>query len=73
MQLLRCCFYRRNTCRVKDNTIHYVRAISNITTVVFDADDSSHVIMLWFSCDLNVKKRLLIVFQYNYHICFKTC
>ena len=43
-------------CRVTDNTIHYVRAISNITTVVFDADDSLHVIMLWFSCNLIVKK-----------------
>ncbi len=41
--------------------VHYVRAVSNITTVVFDADDSLHVIMLWFSYDL-------IVFQYNYHI-----
>ena len=27
-------------------------AISNITTVVFDVDDSLHVIMLWFSFDL---------------------
>ena len=54
MQLLRCCFLRRNACHVTDNTIHYVglRAISNITTVVFDADDSLHVIMLWFSFDL---------------------
>ena len=26
--------------------VHYVRAVSNITTVVFDADDSLHVIML---------------------------
>ena len=44
--------------------IQYVRAISNTTTVAFDADDSLHVIMLWFSCDL-------IVFQYKYHICYK--
>ena len=44
--------------------LHYVRAVSNITTVAFDADDSLHVIMLWFSCDL-------IVVQYNYHICYK--
>ena len=36
----------------KTNTIYYVRAISNITTVVLYADDSLHVIMLWFSCDL---------------------
>ena len=43
------------------------------TTVVFDADDSLHVIMLWFSCDLIVKINDLIVFQYNYHRCFKTC
>ena len=34
----------------------YVRAISNITRVVFDADDSLQVIMLWFSYDLIVKK-----------------
>ena len=50
---------------------NYVRAISNIT-VVFDADDSLHVIMLWFYCDLIVKNDL-IAFQYNYHRCFKTC
>ena len=41
--------------------LHYVRAVLNITTVALDADDSLHVIMLWFSYDL-------IVFQYNYHI-----
>ena len=46
--------------------LHYVRAVSNITTGAFDADDSLHVIMLWFSCDL-------IVFQYNYHICYMLC
>ena len=46
--------------------LHHVRAVSNIRTVAFDADDSLHVIMLWSSCDL-------IVFQYNYHICYKTC
>ena len=44
--------------------LHYVRAVSNITTVAFDANGSLHVIMLWFCCDL-------IVFQYNYHICYK--
>ena len=44
--------------------LHYVRAVSNLTTVAFDADDSLHVIMLWFSCDMIV---------YNYHICYKTC
>ena len=54
MQLLRCCFQRRNEYRVIDITLHYVRAVSNITTVVFDAEDSLHVIMLWFSCDLIV-------------------
>ena len=32
--------------------VHYVRAISNIITVVFDVDDSLHVIMLWLYCDL---------------------
>ena len=63
MQLLRCYFQRRSACRVTDNTIHYVRAFSNITTVVFDADDSSHVIMLWFSCDLIVKQIDLNVFH----------
>ena len=46
--------------------LHYVRAVSNIITVVFNADNSFHVIMLWFSCDL-------MVFQYNYHRCYKTC
>ena len=61
-------------CRVTDNRpmIHYVRAISNITTVVFDADDSLNVIMLWFSSDL-IEKINLIVIQYNYHRCFNTC
>ena len=43
--------------------LHYVRDVSNITTLVFDADNSLHVIMLWFSCDL-------IVFKYNYHRCY---
>ena len=66
MQLLRCCFQRRNAYRVTDSMLNHVRAVSNITTVVFDADDSLQMIMLGFSCDL-------IVFQYNYHICYKTC
>ena len=60
MQLLRCCFQRRNAYRVTDTSIgayimlHYLRAVSNITTVVTDADGSLHVIMLCFSCDLIV-------------------
>ncbi len=29
--------------------LHDVRSVSNITTVAFDADDSLHVIKLWFS------------------------
>ena len=44
--------------------LHYVLAVSNITTVVFDADDSLQLIMFWFSCDYTV-------FQYNYHRCYK--
>ena len=66
MQLLRCCFQRRNAYRVTDisplrySMLHYARAVSNITTVVFDADVSLQLIMLWFSCDY-------IVLQYNYH------
>ena len=54
--------------RVKDSTICYVglRAVLNIKTVVFDAEDTLHVNMSWFSCDL-------IVFQYKYHRRFKTC
>ena len=43
--------------------LHYLRAVSNITTVVFYADDTLHMIMLWFSCDF-------ILFQYNYHRCY---
>ena len=39
--------------------LHYVRAVSNITTGAFDADDSLHVIMLWFSCDLIVFRFLI--------------
>ena len=46
--------------------LHYVRAVSSITTVVFGADDSLQLIMLWFSCDY-------IVFQYNYHRWYTTC
>ena len=66
MQLLRCYFQRRNAYRVTDISplrycmLHYARAVSNITTVVFDADDSLQLIMLWLSCDY-------IVLQYNYH------
>ena len=47
IQLLRCCFQRRNAYRVTDITIHY--AVSNIRTIPFDADASLHVIMLWFA------------------------
>ena len=31
--------------------LHYARAVSNITTVVFDADDALQLVMLRFSCD----------------------
>ena len=66
MQLLRFCFQRRNAYRVTDisplpySILHYVRAASNITTVIFDADNTFQLIMLWFSCDY-------IVLQYSYH------
>ena len=54
MQLVSCCFQvelRIALRTLRYSMLHYVRAVSNITTVVFDADDSLQLIMFWFSCD----------------------
>ena len=51
---------------LRHSMLHYVLAVSNITTVVFDADDSLLLIMFGFSCDY-------MIFQYNYHRCYTTC
>ena len=66
MQLLCWCFQRRNAYRVTDisplrySMLHYARAVSNITTVVFDAVDALQWVMSRFSCGY-------IILQYNYH------
>ena len=66
IQLLRCCFQRRNAYRVTDITIHY--AVSNIRTIPFDADASLHVIMLWFA---QIYIRYVAICQYSSLISFE--
>ena len=79
MQLLRCCFQRRNAYRVTDicplryRMLHYARAVSNITTVVFYADDSLQLIMLDLVTRLYYNTIIIDDIRHVNHHCFSMC
>ena len=54
--------------------LQYARAVSNITTVVFDADDALQLVMSRFSCDYIILQYIIIDdIRRVHYLCFFLC
>ena len=79
MQLLRCCFQRRNAYRVTDicplryRMLHYARAVSNITTVAFYADDSLQLCCVYLVIILYYNTLIIYDIRHVNYLCFSMC